>query len=212
MRTPFASLCAVPYRRLSPEFHIRPLRGHLLPGRRYAPAELNSSINPNLVSKKSSRGRTFLYLLCVQQFFDAAGDGAFCLIGTRSVVAIDLGFTVEAFHRHGAAAVQAAAVAADEFFQFHFLFLRDAEASGAQRQPIRRHHLQVIAQQELAGGDVPAVAAAVAVDLHGLAVIGSGEAQVLVAGLEECVSCIRDDQYEELDKRLALFNRDYYNK
>ena len=31
-------------------------------------------------------------------------------------------------------------------------------------------------------------------------------------GMRGCVSCIRDDQYELLDQRLALFNRDYQDK
>ena len=31
-------------------------------------------------------------------------------------------------------------------------------------------------------------------------------------GMRGCVSCIKDEQLEELDKRLALFNNDYCDK
>jgi len=30
--------------------------------------------------------------------------------------------------------------------------------------------------------------------------------------MRACVSCIKDEQLEELDKRLALFNQDYCDK
>ena len=60
MRTPFASLCAVPYRRLSPEFHIRPPPGAPSPREKVCACGANSSRNPNLfICAKAQKSRPF---------------------------------------------------------------------------------------------------------------------------------------------------------
>ena len=125
-----------------------------------------------------------MLLFC--QFIDLLCDDAVGLIDAIAVAAVHFRhFAVFHDDFHHAAGIQLTAIAAEEFFNFHSLVLRDAETSGADGQPVRRHHLQVVAQQQLAGGDFPCVGTAVAVDAQGFAIVGSGEAHVLVAGLEK---------------------------
>ena len=47
---------------------------------------------------------------------------------------------------------------------------------------------------------------------YGVSAISLASTGARREGMRGCVSCIREDQYEELDKRLALFNRDYQDK
>ena len=45
---------------------------------------------------------------------------------------------------------------------------------------------------------------------YGISAISLSSTGAKREGMRGCVSCIRDDQYELLDERLALFNRDYH--
>ena len=47
---------------------------------------------------------------------------------------------------------------------------------------------------------------------YGISAISLSSTGARREGMRGCVSCIRDDQYEWLDQRLALFNRDYHDK
>ena len=47
---------------------------------------------------------------------------------------------------------------------------------------------------------------------YGISAISLASTGAKREGMRGCVSCIRDDQYEQLDQRLALFNRDYCDK
>lgn len=47
---------------------------------------------------------------------------------------------------------------------------------------------------------------------YGISAISLASTGAQREGMRGCVSCIRDDQYEQLDQRLALFNRDYCDK
>ena len=47
---------------------------------------------------------------------------------------------------------------------------------------------------------------------YGISAISLASTGAKREGMRACVSCIKDDQLAELDKRLALFNRDYYDK
>ena len=47
---------------------------------------------------------------------------------------------------------------------------------------------------------------------YGISAISLASTGAKREGMRGCVSCIRDDQYELLDQRLALFNRDYCDK
>ena len=47
---------------------------------------------------------------------------------------------------------------------------------------------------------------------YGISAISLSSTGARREGMRGCVSCIRDDQYESLDQRLALFNRDYHDK
>ena len=47
---------------------------------------------------------------------------------------------------------------------------------------------------------------------YGISAISLSSTGAKREGMRGCVSCIRDDQYEQLDQRLALFNRDYHDK
>ena len=47
---------------------------------------------------------------------------------------------------------------------------------------------------------------------YGISAISLASTGAQREGMRGCVSCIRDDQYQELDQRLALFNRDYCDK
>jgi aspartate/methionine/tyrosine aminotransferase len=47
---------------------------------------------------------------------------------------------------------------------------------------------------------------------YGISAISLASTGAQREGMRGCVSCIREDQYEELDRRLALFNSDYFDK
>ena len=47
---------------------------------------------------------------------------------------------------------------------------------------------------------------------YGISAISLASTGAQREGMRGCVSCIREDQYELLDQRLALFNRDYHDK
>ena len=47
---------------------------------------------------------------------------------------------------------------------------------------------------------------------YGISAISLASTGAKREGMRGCVSCIREDQYELLDQRLALFNRDYCDK
>ena len=47
---------------------------------------------------------------------------------------------------------------------------------------------------------------------YGISAISLASTGAQREGMRGCVSCIREDQYELLDQRLALFHRDYHDK
>jgi hypothetical protein len=47
---------------------------------------------------------------------------------------------------------------------------------------------------------------------YGISAISLASTGAKREGMRGCVSCLREDQYELLDQRLALFNRDYHDK
>lgn len=47
---------------------------------------------------------------------------------------------------------------------------------------------------------------------YGVSAISLASTGARREGMRACVSCIKDEQLEELDKRLALFNKDYCDK
>ena len=47
---------------------------------------------------------------------------------------------------------------------------------------------------------------------YGVSAISLSSTGAKREGMRGCVSCIREDQYEQLDQRLSLFNRDYCDK
>ena len=47
---------------------------------------------------------------------------------------------------------------------------------------------------------------------YGISAISLASTGAKREGMCGCVSCIKDEQLEELDKRLALFNNDYCDK
>ena len=105
---------------------------------------------------------------------------------TVAITAVNLGdFAVFQNDFHHPGAVQLAAVAGKEFLHFHLQVLRDAEAAAADDQLIPGDHLHVHAEVQTVGGDGPGVAAAVAVDPEGTALVGTGKANVLVSCFEE---------------------------
>jgi hypothetical protein len=47
---------------------------------------------------------------------------------------------------------------------------------------------------------------------YGISAISLASTGAQREGMRACVSCIKDEQLEELEHRLALFNRDYCDK
>ena len=126
------------------------------------------------------------YPLNLFQFIDLLGNGAIDLMDTIAVAAVDLGdLSVFQNHFHHPGTIQLAAVAGNEFLLLHLQILRNAETPGSDDQLISCHYLHVHTEVQTVGGDCPGVAAAVAVDPEGAALIGTGETDVLVSGLEE---------------------------
>ena len=103
-------------------------------------------------------------LLLFNKIVNFLCDGAVGLVNTVSVATV--GFSEVAVFKnnlHQTAAVQYAAIATDKLLNFHDLTLCDAETSGTKHQTILRNNLQIVAQQDLAVGDLPGVAAAVGI-------------------------------------------------
>ena len=134
---------------------------------------------------KGKRAR-IAYPLSLFQFIDFLCDSTVSLMDAIAVAAVDFGdFAVLDDHFHHPGTVQLAAVAGNKFVDFHLQILGDAEATGSDDQMISCDDLHIHAEIQPVGGNLPGITTTVDINPEGAALIGAGEADVLVTSFKE---------------------------